>query len=68
VLLSGFFADLFFLPAFLKVFPQVLKPSPLPSRITTGIAMLLFAMPVWSQSAEDILKKSKHLIDEERRN
>ncbi len=62
-ILAGFFADLFFLPAFLKVFPQSLKTTPLPSRVAASLAVLLMATPVWSQSAEDILKKSKDLID-----
>lgn len=60
---AGFFADLFFLPAFLKVFPQTLRASPLPRRVAAGVVILIIASPVWSQSAEDILKRSKDLID-----
>ena len=60
---AGFFADLFFLPAFLKVFPQTLKASPFPRRVAAGVVILSIASPVWSQSAEDILKRSKDLID-----
>lgn len=62
-IVAGFFADLCFLPAFLKLFPRVLKTSPVANPVTAGVALLILSTPVWSQSAEDILKKSRDLID-----
>ncbi|MFL5784586.1 MAG: outer membrane lipoprotein-sorting protein [Bacteriovoracaceae bacterium] len=63
-IMAGFFADLYFLPAFLKVFPQALRMrSAPPASVAASLIILLMASPVWSQSAEDILKKSKDLID-----
>lgn len=62
-IMAGFFADLYFLPAFLRVFPRALKSPQVANPVTAGIAVLLLATPVWSQTAEDILKKSRDLID-----
>lgn len=62
-IVAGFFADLCFLPAFLKLFPRVLKTSPVANPVTAGVALLILSTPVWSQNAEDILKKSRDLID-----
>lgn len=62
-ILAGFFADLYFLPAFLRVFPRALRIPEVRGPVTAGITVLLLATPVWSQSADEILKKSKDLID-----
>jgi hypothetical protein len=62
-IVAGFFADLLFLPAFLKVFPRALTHSPISPRVTAGIAILFLSSAAWSQNASDILKKSRDLID-----
>lgn len=62
-IVAGFFADLCFLPAFLKLFPRALSISPMPSRVTASLAVLLLATPAWSETAGDILRKSKVLLD-----
>ncbi len=62
-IVAGFFADLLFLPAFLKLFPKTLKVSSMPDRVTVGLLIALTSLPVWSESSDGILKKSKELVD-----
>ncbi len=62
-IVAGFFADLFFLPAFLKLFPRALKVTAMPGRVTVSLTLFLASFPVWSDSADGILKKSRDLID-----
>jgi predicted RND superfamily exporter protein len=62
-IVGGFFADLFFLPAFLKLFPGALRVKAMPDRVAVGLVIFLVSFPVWSQTADGILKKSRDLID-----
>lgn len=62
-IVAGFFADMMFLPAFIKLFPKSLKVPVVPERVTAGLILAVLATPAWSQSAGDILNKSRALID-----
>ena len=60
---AGFFADLFFLPAFLKMFPKALKSRTLSGSVATSVTLLMLVTPAHAENADEILKKSKALID-----
>jgi predicted RND superfamily exporter protein/outer membrane lipoprotein-sorting protein len=66
-ILSGFVADLFCLPALLKVFPFLYQKQVERSPSLAGLAILIGLSAVGSaiagESAKDILKKSQALLD-----
>lgn len=62
-IVTGFFADLFFLPALIQVFPGALAQREKKIPLTPGILGLLMTFPVLGASPEDILRESRTLLD-----